>query len=494
MTGAEPSAGSAENPPLQRRQRRLPWPPLPSKFATRNRPLRGAYGLPFRRISRAVGSSAGTAGRPRRVGSSVLAGIACALASALLLALSPSDARAARQSSPASSEVAEKRSDLKELREQIETMRKQLAAAEESRADAADQLKDTERGISALQRELHELAEQRGELQERMARMAVQSRELEGRLAGQQQQLEELVRRQYRQGEPDLLRLLLNGDDPSQTARDLRYLSAIGQARSELLQQISKAIEEKQALAADTRERAAELSAVEAKQQERRASLVQRREERKQALDKISARIAQQRKEIGAKERDERRLSQLVAQLTKIIAARPAPRREPTPVERPTRDKPARERTEQAPALVNERLPEAQAHSVFARLKGELRLPVKGVISGRFGSSRPEGGTWKGLFIRAASGTPVRAIANGRVVFADWMRGFGNLLIVDHSDGYLSIYGNNDALLKQVGDVVRSGDAVAAVGDSGGIPESGLYFELRQQGQALDPMKWVSTR
>lgn len=427
-----------------------------------------------------------------RVGT--LAGFVCTCVGSVLLALTPATAAAARQNPPPASEVAEKRSDLKEMREQIETMRKQLAAAEESRADAADQLKDTERGISALQRELHELAEQRGELQALMARMAVQSRELEGRLAGHQQQLEELVRRQYRQGEPDLLRLLLNGDDPSQTARDLRYLSAIGRARSELLQQISKAIEEKQALAADTRERAAELSAVEAKQQERRASLVQRRAERKQALDKISARIAQQRKEIGAKERDEKRLSQLVAQLTRIIAARPAPRREPAPVERPTRDKPARERAPQAPEVVNERLPEAQSHSVFARLKGELRLPVKGVISGRFGSSRPEGGTWKGLFIRAASGTPVRAIANGRVVFADWMRGFGNLLIVDHSDGYLSIYGNNDALLKQVGDVVRSGDAIAAVGDSGGIPESGLYFELRQQGQALDPMKWVSTR
>ena len=121
-------------------------------------------------------------------------------------------------------------------------------------------------------------------------------------------------------------------------------------------------------------------------------------------------------------------------------------------------------------------------------------MPARGVVSNRFGSPRQEGSTWKGLFIRAGAGSEVKAIAGGRVVFADWMRGFGNLLIVDHGSSYLSIYGNNDALLKQLGDTVKGGDTVASVGNSGGNPESGLYFELRHRGQPLDPLKWVNLK
>jgi septal ring factor EnvC (AmiA/AmiB activator) len=99
---------------------------------------------------------------------------------------------------------------------------------------------------------------------------------------------------------------------------------------------------------------------------------------------------------------------------------------------------------------------------------------------------------WKGLFLRASASQSVKAVAAGRVVFADWLRGFGNLLIVDHGDGYMSLYGNNETLLKQVGDTLRGGDTIAAVGNSGGNEESGLYFELRHEGNPIDPMKWVS--
>jgi septal ring factor EnvC (AmiA/AmiB activator) len=130
----------------------------------------------------------------------------------------------------------------------------------------------------------------------------------------------------------------------------------------------------------------------------------------------------------------------------------------------------------------------------FARQKGSLRLPVRGPVAGRFGSPRDGGGTWHGLFIRAGAGNDVKAVAGGRVVFAEWMRGFGNLMIVDHGDSYLSIYGNNDSLLKQVGQAVKGGETVATVGNSGGNQESGLYFELRHKGQPIDPMKWASVK
>jgi septal ring factor EnvC (AmiA/AmiB activator) len=142
----------------------------------------------------------------------------------------------------------------------------------------------------------------------------------------------------------------------------------------------------------------------------------------------------------------------------------------------------------------NDSLPDDSfSGSPFDALKGKLRLPVKGVVSNRFGSRRPDSTVlWKGLFMRAAADQPVKAVAAGRVVFADWLRGFGNLLIIDHGKGYMSLYGNNDTLYKQVGDEVQGGDTVAAVGNSGGNEDSGLYFELRHQGKPLDPMQWVA--
>ncbi|MDP3087686.1 MAG: peptidoglycan DD-metalloendopeptidase family protein, partial [Methylotenera sp.] len=111
----------------------------------------------------------------------------------------------------------------------------------------------------------------------------------------------------------------------------------------------------------------------------------------------------------------------------------------------------------------------------------------------RFGASREDSGvSWKGLFIKANEGAEVKSVASGRVVFADWLRGFGNLVIVDHGDGYMSLYGYNQAILKQAGEVVRSGDAIASVGNSGGNEANGVYYELRLQSRPFDPLTWSS--
>ena len=387
-------------------------------------------------------------------------------------------------------EVAEKQGDLKELRGQIDSLRKEVAETEGKRASAADQLKGVEQEISVTQRDLHTLAAQRGKIQDTLKDLAQQARDLESRLSSQQAQLEKLVYRQYLRGNPDALQITLNGDDPNQVARDLYYLSAIGKARSQLVHEIETTLQRKQTLAAATQERGEALAAVEAKQKEQHGKLVAQREQRKQMLEKISAKITEQRREIGNLQRDEKRLTQLIDRLVKILAAKPAPRKEPRPAaeRRPPPGKPA------APELVNEGAPEASSGSRFEQLRGSLRLPVRGAVTNRFGAARQEGSTWKGLFIRAGTGSEVRAIAAGRVVFADWMRGFGNLIIVDHGSSYLSIYGNNDALLKQVGDSLHGGEVIAAAGNSGGNPESGLYFELRHNGQPLDPLRWVSLR
>jgi septal ring factor EnvC (AmiA/AmiB activator) len=390
---------------------------------------------------------------------------------------------------PTTAVVSEKRGDLKELRGQIESLRKEMSTTQNKRADVADQLKDVDQEISATQRELHNLSAQRGRLQETLKALGIQARELEGRRHNQQVQLEKLVYRHYVQGQPDTLRLLLNGDEPSQTARDLHYLAAIARARSQLVSEIEGSLQRQKALTADTRERTAELASVEAKHQEQHGKLIAQRQQRKTVLDKISAKISQQRREIGGLQRDEKRLSQLIERLAKIIAAQPVRRRGAGPEHAKRAPGQAA-----APEISNESTPEAMPAGSFARLKGALRLPTRGLVTNRFGSARQEGSTWKGLFIRAPAGGEVKAIAGGHVVFAEWMRGFGNLMIIDHGGSYLSIYGNNDGLLKQAGDNVRGGDAVASVGNSGGNAESGLYFELRHQGRPLDPLKWVTLK
>jgi septal ring factor EnvC (AmiA/AmiB activator) len=144
----------------------------------------------------------------------------------------------------------------------------------------------------------------------------------------------------------------------------------------------------------------------------------------------------------------------------------------------------------------NERVPQADGtRQRFSALRGKLRLPIRGELTGRFGAPRGAAGTEaKGVFIRAPEGEPVRAIAGGQVVYADWMRGFGNLLIVDHGETYLSIYANNESLLKQIGDAVGPGETIATTGASGGNEETGLYFELRYLGKAFDPLRWVKLK
>lgn len=423
------------------------------------------------------------------------------------------------QKPPSTPEVSEKRADLDDLRNRIEGLRKELSSSEGSRAEAADRLRESERQISRLQRKLHELAQQRQRLEKQLASLEQQSKDL-GRTLGQQQhQLEQLLYRQYLRGTPDSLQTLLNGDDPNQLSRDLHYLSTIAASRTEMMQVISSSLKDKQALAEDARARTEELAEIEATEKKHHAELEQQRAERRALHAEISSKVQAQRREIGALQRDEKRLSQLVDRLSKLLAqqaaaraAEEAKRRQQAAAEAARAAAPSQPRTPTSSSAANtaprpapaapppsasgpeNRLEPVARGENFARQKGQLRLPVRGTVLGRFGKPRDGGGQWRGLFIRSDSGTPVKAVANGQVVFSEWMRGFGNLLIVDHGNAYLSIYGNNDSLLKQVGQAVTGGETIATVGNTGGNAESGLYFEIRHKGQPVDPMSWATLK
>jgi septal ring factor EnvC (AmiA/AmiB activator) len=361
--------------------------------------------------------------------------------------------------------------ELRALRARIEKLQRDLTAAEETRGEAADQLRASEKAVSEAQRALFTLSRDRRSIESQLEALATREREARAALSEQEALAGRLLRLQYRQGAPDGLRLVLEGRDAASVARHIAYYGYIQRERAALIGELRRQGESLSTLEQEAVARRAELAQNESAQQAEAARLQQERLARAAVVTRIAGDIAKSRREIGRLKRDEERLARLVDRIAKALAAPAAPGK----------------------GKRVDRVPDASVSSQpFERLKGRLQLPVKGELTNQYGAAREEGATWKGLFIRSVSGETIHAVADGRVVYADWLRGFGNLLILDHGKGYMSLYANNEALLSQVGEKVRGGDSIARVGASGGQGESGLYFELRRDGKPFDPLKWVA--
>lgn len=377
---------------------------------------------------------------------------------------------------PAAAATDAKQRELKDLRGRIDQLKKEIEQAKEDRAEAADGLKQSERKISDVNRSLRELDQRQQTLGEELKDIQGDIGQTRQSLGSQQVQLAELLRQHQRQGNSDALKLLLNGENPGDTARDLEYYGYISRARAELIRSHRESLQRLDSLEQQAKERKNRIEKIKSERLAQRGSLEKEKKARQEVLGKLSSQISKQRKEVASLVRDEQRLARLIERLSKL-ATKPKP-------SKPAAGTAGRKTTE---------LPDASLAGLnFTKLKGRLALPVPGTITARFGQAREGGGpSWKGLFIRASEGTGVHAVGTGRIAFADWLRGFGNLLIVDHGDGYLSLYSNNESLYKQVGDSVHAGDVIATVGNTGGQTEPGLYFELRHQGKPFDPLSWV---
>lgn len=389
----------------------------------------------------------------------------------VITALAPVAAVAAGPA-PTPDEVREQR---RELRERISTLQKKLEAAEETRSEATDALRESERAISEANRELRQLNSQSRASTAKLGGLRKSALDTGNTLQTQQALLGRMLRQQYLQGQSDALRLTLGREDPSEMARQLHYLAYIARARAQLVEGLRGNLREIDRLKGEITEEVAAIAQIAAEQTSQKKRLEQEKRARADVLSRISRDIRARQREMRAMQANENRLSRLVEQLAKLV-------RQPAVTGRP------RQRNENVPSNQGDGGP-------FAALRGKLALPVRGELGSRFGSPRADGGvTWKGLFIAAKTGEDVRAVAGGKVVYADWLRGFGNLLIVDHGGNYMTLYANAESLLKQVGDMIRGGDTVATVGNSGGNPESGLYFEMRHEGRPFDPLNWVKLR
>ncbi len=388
-----------------------------------------------------------------------------------------------------------------ELRKRLDQLKQDILRTEKARAHAADSLSASEAAISTANRKLRELATEQERTEHRLVKLSVNQEKLEAAVRQQRERLARMLREQYAKGQDDRVHLLLSGDNPNRIARELRYLGYVSAEQTKAIDELQQDL----ATIASNREEAEEarrvLQDIADEQQEQKALLEKEKTTRKQLLAQLSGKLSAQRREAGSLARDEERLGALVEKLTTLIAQQrkveEEAARKRAKIDARERDKLAEKRDDKpasrTPPRDNPAAPAAEHESsAFARLKGRLKMPVKGELLASFGARRTDGPSWKGLFIKAAEGSEVNTVAAGEVIFADWMRGFGNLIIVDHGGQYMSIYGNNQSLLRRPGDKLKTGDTIATVGTSGGNEQSGLYFELRFQGRALDPADWIN--
>jgi septal ring factor EnvC (AmiA/AmiB activator) len=357
-------------------------------------------------------------------------------------------------------DAAEKVRELKNLRTQIQSLQQQLEANQRKKSNTEKRLHDVENQISETSRVLRridsELEAKRGQLEALQEKQRGQA----AKLKRQRAHLASEARTAYAMGRQQQVKLLLNQEQPSAVGRMLVYFGYFSRARLEQIDAMRATLEQLNAVEDSIAQKTESLTVLRNSQQLQSRRLQEKKQTRKQAVAALSRELKNQGGELKRLKTDEQQLQELVSSLQALLV--------------------------DIPADASQQLP-------FKTLKGKLRWPTRGRLAKRFGARRGSGGLkWRGVMIQAVEGGDVRAVSQGRVAFSDWMRGFGLLVIIDHGDGYMSLYGHNQALYKEVGEWVDTGEVVALLGASGGQTESGLYFELRHKGQPINPLRWCA--
>lgn len=372
----------------------------------------------------------------------------------------------------------------KSLQEQLGSLKKQLSEAEASQNEASDALRASEEAISKANRRLRDLGNERARVEKQLRALREQELAVSGELTSAEKQSRAIARAQYLNTRRQSWQTLVAGVNPHVVARDAASLKYFAQAQEKTVHQLSEEQASIHSVSEQTKSKRKELSEIAANEEKGRAQLVKEQAARKETLSRLQKQISEQRASIDKLERDQARLGELVANIDKVLAQRKA-----------EAERRAQQARRNQPASGKVSVGGKVPSGTFAKQKGRLVMPALGKITGRYGRARAnvsgKSTTWRGLMIQARQGSDVLACASGQVVFSDWLRGFGNLIIVDHGDGYLSIYANNESLFKSVGDKVNRGETIASVGNTGGEEKPGLYFELRRNGQPFDPLPWI---
>ncbi|GHD15438.1 non-catalytic member of peptidase subfamily M23B [Halioglobus japonicus] len=346
---------------------------------------------------------------------------------------------------------------MKELKADISRINREISSANSRRNKLQSQLREAELEQARIQKALDGTQADIRKQEAQLDALRAEQQTLRSALDEQQSRIAVELRTAWQMGQQGQLKVLLNQESPDTVARVMGYYRYFFRARNELLEEYRQTLEQLAANEAkiDTtiatlEQRSSELT----RQQER---LVAAQATRQQAVNQLNTSIADKGTQLKKLEQDQQELQQLIDAIEK--------------------------------AVVNLEVPEN--YQAFKAARGKMPWPVSGRASHRFGNARNQGKMkWQGVKIPGKAGTEVKAIHHGRVVYADWLRGMGLLLIIDHGDGYMSLYAHNQTLLREVGEWVTAGTAISTLGDSGGLERPALYFEIRHNGKPTNPAKW----
>ncbi|EKT4467979.1 murein hydrolase activator EnvC [Pseudomonas putida] len=405
-------------------------------------------------------------------------------------------------------ERAQTQQQLEATRQDIAELKKMLGKLQEEKSGVQKDLKTTETEIGDLEKQVEALQEELKKTEGELERLDTEKKKLQSARVEQQRLIAIQARSAYQSGREEYLKLLLNQQNPEKFARTLTYYDYLSKARLEQLRAFNETLRQLANVEQDISRQQAQLLAQRGNLDSRRQALEAVRNERRQVLAKLNGDMKARDQKLQARQQDQADLTKVLktieetlarqareaeeARQKALLAQREAEKRRQqealaarSATETPTK----KARTTLGPLVSSDG---ANYGGAFSAARGKLPWPVNGRLLARFGDAR--GGDarakWDGVMIGASPGTQVRAVHGGRVVFADWLRGAGLLVILDHGNGYLSLYGHNQSLLKSAGDIVKAGEAISTVGDSGGQDSAGLYFAIRQQGRPTDPAQW----
>jgi septal ring factor EnvC (AmiA/AmiB activator) len=344
---------------------------------------------------------------------------------------------------------------LQAVRSEIERITRQVSESQVERDRLTRDLKSAELSVGHAREALADLRRQRSEHAARRAALAAEQREREGQLRKNRNELAGQMRAAYLIGRQEPLKLLLNQEDPALAGRMFAYYGYFGRARAGQIKVIEDDMQRLAELTAELDAEDAQLAQLEQQQRGELTALEHARSQRSQVLAGLEAESRTRAQSLERLRSQQAGLEQLLRELRAAL----------------------------------ERYP-LDTSTAFARLRGKLEWPVSGHLMARFGDARAGGVRWDGVLVATERGAPVKAVCEGRVIYADWLPGLGLLAIVDHGDGYLSLYGHNERLYKAAGERVAAGDTIAAAGDSGGSGRTELYFEIRKGGKPVDPRPW----
>lgn len=347
--------------------------------------------------------------------------------------------------------------ELEEITDRLNDLSAWLDGAERKRVRWQREIQTSDREVAKLSRRVDATTADLAALRDERRALESRQTELTELRRRQARQIAHHIASAYRISGQDFVKMLLNQQSPATLDRMIRYHGYFTAARMEALEAYRTTLQELEDNRQDIARQEREAERRQAELTSQQQALVAKREERRTLLARLNAEARDKEAERARLLADRKRLESLLDELT--------------------------------------RRAQALDGRAFAQRKGALPWPVQGRVSNAFGQPRADGRlVWHGLMVAADEGTPVTAVFRGRVVFADWLRGFGLLTIVDHGSGYMTLYGHADALAKKVGDWVESGEIIARAGRSGGVTAPGLYFEVRQNGQATDPIVWLQKR